>query len=122
MIILSDASYTVFPSMENHGIESGKNKPLKEKWKTFGKRRGVVRGGQFSPLWALHLTVQVKLQGRTLYQKKLQGTEEKNKPLRLGPVSLVKPSYGAEMEEHNLFRCLLGNLILLSDYKMCRNL
>ena len=33
--------------------------------------------------WALHLTVQVKLQGRTLYQKKLQNTEEKNRPLQL---------------------------------------
>ena len=49
--------------------------------------------------WALHLTVQVKLQGRTLYKKNSRMLKKKIGHCNFGPVSLVKPSYGLEIEQ-----------------------
>ena len=59
-------------------LSQEKNKPLKEKMENLRKAQGSsARVVSSHHCWALHLTVQVKLQGRTLYQKKLQDTEEK---------------------------------------------
>ena len=68
-------------------LSQEKNKPLKEKMENLRKAQGSsARVVSSHHCWALHLTVQVKLQGRTLYQKKLQDTEEKNRPLRLDQI------------------------------------
>ena len=51
-------------------LSQEKNKPLKEKMENLRKAQGSsARVVSSHHCWALHLTVQVKLQGRTLYQK-----------------------------------------------------
>ena len=68
-------------------LSQEKNKPLKEKMENLREAQGSsARVVSSHHCWALHLTVQVKLQGRTLYQKKLQDAEEKNRPLRLDQI------------------------------------